>query len=161
MKRLVWVGLLASIVAIGCGDDEGDTLTEAEAQQVFAAISDGFTDTTEALDTETGSGLVNCPDGGSISASGSVNDTNNFNVVARYDNCRSGNVTIDGAVTITGNGSETSLNFVISGSITVTGEVTGTCSIDMTFSSSETSGFQVSGTVCGQNVADLGADSSG
>ena len=160
MKRLMMAGLVAATFAIGCGDDEGDTLTETEARQVFAAFADGFGDTTESIEAGSDSGSVTCPQGGGISVEGQASETS-FNAVATYDNCATGNITINGSVSIAGSGNDTSFNFTISGSITVTGEVNGTCSIDVAFSSSTSGNFSVTGSICGQDVADLNMSGGG
>ncbi len=155
MNRFAIAGLFALTFAIGCGDDDGDTLTEQEAQQVVsAAFSEGFTNITSSIDPETGTGTINCPDGGTISISGNTADTSNFSAVATYDDCTADNATINGMISYAGSSNESSLNITISGSLTVSGDVTGTCSIDISVSGSA-SGFQLSGSVCGQDISDL------
>ena len=123
------------ILPLACGDDDvGDS-------------PDGWRASTEVLQlgqaelqAEFGSGAegevsLECPDGGSFTLAGRIDDENTFDLSINYDGCQTEGVRIDGELTAVGTVevTETSVEIAVSyrGSLQWSGAANGECGIDV------------------------------
>lgn len=149
------LALLLSTAACGGDDDDGDTLTEAQATQAFESMGDAVSVVTAELEADSTSGNVSvsasCSGGGDVSADGQWVTGESFALDLAFDGCAVNGITIDGAISYDAAGNETSATLSIDGRVTFSGDVSGTCNIDLTMTLSATT-IHLSGSMCGISV---------
>jgi hypothetical protein len=172
----------AALILIGCGGSSNsnpnpNNLTQVQAQQlgttVYTGISNALVNAMSA--TQPGSGAVSytyqCPAGGSIAVSGSLNANSSGvsgTITETPTSCSDGTLVINGAPNMTmgvqesNNGTVTTVNLTISGGVSFSpvqaGQFpTGSCTSNLTVNASVNDSTRsvtcsISGSICGQTV---------
>ncbi|MEM7677612.1 MAG: hypothetical protein AAF449_16575 [Myxococcota bacterium] len=144
--------MLALSGLVACGDeDDGSNLSDQEVEQVFTAL--GMTDftTAQTMVDGSGNGSVACPDGGTISASGTVEQMS-YSITIGFNDCGANGYVFNGSLMATGSttssGDSTSS---FDGRISFVGPVTGSCLFDYSINAMGQS-VTVTGSVCGRSL---------
>lgn len=179
--------LLLGLSAAACKNDTTGpsiSLSQAEVSQLFSEVSDAMSSVTmgfivtqsgggPAMSLRPGPGLstmpgvsatVNCPSGGSVSASGNFSGTTTvgFDVTFSFSSCKTTNFTVGGSLRFFGSASETqttiSLTETVRGTLNVNASNgrSGSCAIDFTITVSGSPAnptITASGMVCGINAS--------
>lgn len=157
--------LSAGVLFAGCAND----VDEDDARTGWRSTSSALLTTQSKLTTEVdASGVVDltaaCPDGGSVTYTGSFAGFSDFGLGVELDGCKAFGVTTDGELTyrasvythVDDDGSETRVELSYTGHVSWSGKVEGDCEIDATMRVETSTGngmasatTEASGTVCG------------